>query len=205
MTLARIETVEALRALYPEVGQRAAQKILPRLEKHSRAFITLSPFLLLSSMSKAGRADVSPRGGKPGFVEIIDDGTLAIPDWPGNNRLDSFANIVENPSLSAIFLIPGVEETLRIVGHGEIRTDGELLTRFVEKGRMPRSVLLIRLEEVFLHCAKAILRANLWDEGAKVERSTLPSMGRMIFDQIGCKDEPEPQSDMIARYRDTLY
>ncbi len=193
-----------LRDRYADPNERARRKQLDVLERHARRFIALSPFLVLASASPDGRVDASPRGGPPGFVAVADDRTLLIPDWPGNNRLDSLTNIVEAPSVGLLFLIPGVDETLRVNGRAQISTDPELRAHWESEGRLPATVLAVAVEEVYLHCAKAFMRSRLWDEEAKVERSTLPSLGEMIKDQIGSA-EAESQDEMLERYRATLY
>jgi uncharacterized protein len=200
-----IATPEALRQRYRQATGRAVQKELTRLDKHCRHFLSLSPFLVIGSSAPDGPADVSPRGETPGFVQVLDDAHILIPDRPGNNRLDTFENILENPNIALIFLIPGVDETLRINGVAEIRDDTDLLARFEVNGKLPATVMVVSIEAVYLHCAKALMRSNLWDSETQIERSDLPTMGRMISDQIGAQDEPESQANMQARYREKLY
>lgn len=205
--MARIETEEQLRALYGEVKGRAGVKVIPRLEKHSRRYIGLAPFVALATQAADGRTDVTPRGEAPGFVRVLDDATLAIPDRPGNNRLDSFTNILGNPGVGLMFLIPGIDEVLRVNGTAEIRDDEDLRAMFEVDGKRPKTVLVVSVREVFLHCAKALMRSRLWDADAQVERAVLPPTGRMMNDQIGGgTDAPvEDQDAMIARYRKVLY
>jgi len=200
-----IDTSQGLRELYQEPGGRSLQKELKYLDKHCRQFISLSPFLVIGSSSCAGPQDASPRGETPGFVQVLDDHHIALPDRPGNNRLDSFHNILQNPNVALIFLIPGVDETLRINGRAEIRDDADLLEHFEIKGKLPITVLVVTVEAAYLHCAKALMRSNLWDPAAQIERSQLPTMGRMISDQIDAAAEPESQTAMQARYRKHLY
>ncbi len=178
-----MNTEADLRACYPSVVERARLKVLTRLDKHCRRFIELSPFVCLGTSSAEG-ADVSPRGDRPGFVHVLDDVTLAMPDWPGNNRLDSLANIANHPRVGLLFLIPGVDETLRINGNAEITTDPTLLDRWSADGKRPRSALKITVTEAFLHCAKALIRSRLWHEDTKLPRSVLPPYGHMMKDQI---------------------
>src|SRR5881397_1300143 len=147
-----------LRKLYPPTVERARLKTQFKLDKHSRDFIARSPFVCLGSSSEKG-ADVTPRGDQPGFVLVLEDTTLAIPDWPGNNRLDSLSNILLNPRVGLLFLIPGVEETLRINGTAEINTSTELLERWQRNGKRPRAVLVVTIQEAFLHCGKALIRS----------------------------------------------
>jgi len=201
----RIETLDALRRIYKQPAGRAVTKAIPRLDRHCRRFIELSPFLVIASGDGKGTMDASPRGEEPGFVEVLDDRTLAIPDRPGNNRLDTFANILVNPAVGLIFFIPGVEETLRINGTAEIRDDDDLSGRFAVKGKRPATVLVVRLGEAYLHCAKALMRSRLWSDDVRVDRSVLPSMGQMLKDQIGLAEEAESQEAMRERYSDQLY
>jgi PPOX class probable FMN-dependent enzyme len=197
--MARIESVEQLRGLYKDPTARALAKVMDRLETHSRRFIELSPFLVIASVGEDGLADASPRGEGPGFVRILDDTTIAIPDRPGNNRVDTLSNIVGDPGVGVIFFIPGVDEVLRINGQAEVRDDAELLASFAIDGKRPVTAIMVTAEQVFLHCAKAIMRAGLWDEARKVERSVLPTMGRMLNDQVGSAEPAESQAEMVAR------
>ncbi len=203
--MARISDVGQLRAMYPNVVERAVKKELGALEPHSRRFIALSPFLLIGTMSRDGKADNSPRGEAPGFVQVLSDTQLAIPDRPGNNRLDTFANIIENPAVGLLFMIPGVNEILRVNGRAELRDDADLMARFIVNGRPPRLVVRVDVDAVYLHCAKAIMRARLWSQDAQVERSVLPSMAEMIRDQVGADMAVESQAEMEARYHTQLY
>jgi PPOX class probable FMN-dependent enzyme len=201
----RIETHDTQRRIYKEPIGRAVVKAIPRLDRHCRRFIELSPFLVIASGDGKGAMDASPRGEEPGFVQVLDDRTLAIPDRPGNNRLDTFTNILVNPAVGLIFFIPGVEETLRINGTAEIRDDEALVARFEVGGKRPATVLVVGLGEAYLHCAKALMRSRLWSADVRVGRSVLPSMGQMLKDQIGLAEEPESQEVMCERYSDQLY
>ena len=200
----KIETPEQLRQHYKEPKGRAVQKQLEHLDVHCRNFIALSPFLILASSSE-GSTDASPRGGAPGFVRVPDPHTLLVPDWPGNNRLDSFANILRNPNIGTIFLIPGVDETLRINGTVEIRTDDALRHTFETNGKLPVTVLKLTVKEAYLHCAKAFMRAKLWREEAKIDRAALPTTGTMLKDQTGSEGPAETQEAMLERYQKILY
>ena len=200
----KIETVEELRRHYPQPKGRTVRKQLEHLDVHCQNFIALSPFMILASSSE-GSVDASPRGGEPGFVRVLDERTLLIPDWPGNNRLDSFDNILRNEYVGTIFLIPGVDETLRVNGVVEIRTDDALRQTFETKGKWPITVLSLTVKEAYLHCAKAFMRARLWDEDAKTARTTLPTMGAMLNDQTGSEKKVETQGEMLERYQKVLY
>ncbi|RLA12766.1 MAG: pyridoxamine 5'-phosphate oxidase family protein [Gammaproteobacteria bacterium] len=200
----RITSESELRKLYSPAKGRAKLKQLNKLEKHSRNFINHSPFLVISTSSLKGNLDSSPRGGSSGFVEIINDKTIIIPDGKGNNRIDSLINITGNPNVGCLFFIPGVNETLRINGRAEVRTDPEYLELFANYTNTPKSVIKIDVEELFLHCAKALMRSKLWEEESKIVRSTFPAMGRMISDQVGDTSKVESQEAMVERYKRDL-
>ncbi|MEE9320731.1 MAG: pyridoxamine 5'-phosphate oxidase family protein [Granulosicoccus sp.] len=200
----RITSESELRKLYSPAKGRAKLKQLDKLEKHSRNFIQHSPFLVISTSNLKGNLDSSPRGGNSGFVEAIDDKTIIIPDGKGNHRIDSLVNITENPNVGCLFLIPGVNETLRINGRAEIRTDPKYLELFESYTNKPKSVIKIEVEELFLHCAKALMRSKLWGGENRIVRSEFPSMGQMISDQIGDTSEVESQETMVERYKRDL-
>jgi uncharacterized protein len=203
--MGRIATVEQLRSKYGNPGPRAVLKEATRLHRHHIRFIEMSPFLAISSTGKDGRGDVSPRGEKPGFVHVIDDETIAIPDRPGNNRLDTLTNIVTNPNVGLLFLLPGVNEIMRVNGAAELRDDPDLMQRFTVNGKPPRLVILVKVQEAYLHCAKALMRSALWNPETIVPRSVLPSMGEMLRDQIGPDIEIETAEAAFARYKTELY
>lgn len=203
--MSKIETVDQLRELYPTAKGLAVDKQLTSLDPHCRHFISLSPFLVLATKGQDGLGDISPRGGEPGFIHIEDDETLLLPDWPGNNRLDNLENILADPAISLIFLIPGVDETLRVQGLAEIRTDEALIQKFAIGKKLPKTVLRITVKEAYLHCAKALMRSRLWDPEAQIDRGDLPSIAKMIQDQAGLTGPAESQPDMVVRYRKLLY
>lgn len=203
--MARIQTLDELRSLYASPKGRPLTKQLNHLEKHCQHFISLSPFLILSTSNSEGMHDASPRGEDPGFVKVLDDYRLAIPDRPGNNRLDTYSNLIASPNVGLIFLIPGVNETLRANGNAEIRDDPELIDLFDDQSRKPKTVLVVHVKEVYLHCAKALMRSNLWGDDAKITRSELPTMSQMINDQTQTPEPLESQEEMETRYRDKLY
>ncbi len=201
----QISDVAALRGGYAAPLERSVLKSLPKLDHHMRNFIALSPFVCMGTSSDAG-ADVAPRGDRPGFVHVLDEGTLLIPDWPGNNRLDSLTNLVTNPRIGLLFLIPGVDETLRVNGVAEITTDPEMLRRWDVDGKHPKSVLRVQVQEAFLHCAKALIRSRLWSDDFKIERSQLPPYGQMLKDQIATRDTAEEiQKAVDDGYKNRLY
>lgn len=195
-----IDTLDALRARYPAPKERALRKQLDRLDRHCRAFIALSPFVVLASHGTDGELDASPRGGEPGFVQVLDERTLLLPDAPGNNRLDTLSNIVARGRLGLLFMVPGVDETLRVNGRASLDDDPALLARFAGRARPPALVIRIEVAQAYLHCAKALMRSALWDPASRIERSRLPTMGAMIHDQIGDPTPPESQADMLRRY-----
>lgn len=173
-----------LREMIGRAEGLAAKKSLRRLDRYCRQFIGLSPFLVIGTQSADGRADVSPRGDPAGFVQVLDDQRIAIPERPGNKRLDTLTNILENPAVGLLFMIPGFEETLRINGRATLSRDPHLLERMTIHNRPPKVAILVRVEEAFLHCAKAFKRSNLWDPAARADRKVMPSLGRMILEQV---------------------
>lgn len=195
----------ALRAHMGAISPMAARKVLPALDRHCRAFIALSPFLVLASADAEGRVDASPRGDPPGFVQVLDDRTLLLPDRPGNNRVDSFANVLDAPGVGLIFFVPGIDETLRVNGTARLLTDGKALAGSSVAGKTPRTGLVITVEEVFFHCAKALRRARLWDPAAQVERSTFPSLGRILAEQTQAFSAEEAERRIEDAYRTKVY
>ena len=196
-----IENKEALRALYPPAKERAVRKQLDHLYRHCLRFIELSPFVVLASGSGGNRYDASPRGGDPGFVKAPDSATLLIPDSPGNNRLDTLENILGTGRLGLLFLIPGVDETLRVNGRARLCDEQALLAACANEKRAPKLVIEVKVEDVYLHCAKALMRSKLWDAGSQVDRAVLPTMGQMINDQTGIQAPAETQEQMVERYK----
>ena len=194
-----------LRELYGPPLERARLKTLRCLDAHCRNFIARSPFLCLGTGTADG-ADVTPRGDAPGFVRVLDDATLAIPDWPGNNRLDSLTNIVSNPLVGLLFLIPGVDETLRVNGAATIETAPGILALWNVDGKQPRSALVVAVREAYLHCGKALIRARLWSGDYRIERRELPSYGQMLKDQIDVRETAEQiQASVLEGYAKRLY
>jgi PPOX class probable FMN-dependent enzyme len=178
-----VQTEAELRELIGEPSELAVGKQLDRLDHHCRSFVALSPFVLVGTFDASGACDVSPRGDAPGFVAVLDEKTLAIPERPGNRRLDSLLNILETGAVGLLFLVPGFEETLRVNGRASVVRDTEVLERTAARGKLPVVAIGVEVEECFLHCAKAFKRSGLWRSEGWPERSALPSLGRMFSDQ----------------------
>jgi hypothetical protein len=184
MELSKVLQSEAeLRAVYKQPSARAVAKAQPRLDRHARRFIELSPFFCMGSTG-SGLGDVTPRGGAPGFVHVLDDTCLAFPDRPGNNRLDALNNIIGNPAVGLLFFIPGFEDTLRVNGTARICTDTALMQRFTLQDKLPLSVIVIEVAEAYFHCTKALRRSALWDARSQVPRSDFPTMGEVYREQL---------------------
>jgi PPOX class probable FMN-dependent enzyme len=193
-----IMTLDALRERYGPAHARSVAKQMSGLDRHCKAFIALSPFVVLAT--GAGEMDASPRGGAPGFVRVTPAGTLLLPDAPGNNRLDSLSNIVENGKIGLLFMVPGVDETLRVNGRARLSYAPALLAAFAGERRPPSLVIEVTVREAYLHCAKALMRSKLWDPASRQPRSVLPTMGQMLGEQTGSSAVPESQQEMEARY-----
>jgi PPOX class probable FMN-dependent enzyme len=174
-----LRSVEELEELYGRPKGGAVFKEIPFLNAHYRAFIEASPFVVLASAGPGG-LDCSPKGDAPGFVRVLDKSTLAIPDRPGNNRIDTLRNLVIDPRLALLFLVPSRSETLRVNGRAVVSTDAELLASFTVEGKAPRSVIRVTVESAYVHCAKAFMRSKLWERATNGERPDLPSMGEMM-------------------------
>ena len=194
----RITDLAALRELVGTPSERAVKKQLAALDQHCRAFIARSPFVLLGTSSVDGRCDVSPKGDQPGFVLVLDDQTLVIPDRPGNRRLDSLQNILANPHVGLLFLIPGMDETLRVNGTAELVRGEDLLDRMAMNGKRPVLGIKVHVEETFLHCARSFLRAQLWAPERFIAREEMPSLARMITDQTRPNDDPTEHERIIC-------
>ncbi|WP_375411507.1 MSMEG_1061 family FMN-dependent PPOX-type flavoprotein [uncultured Bradyrhizobium sp.] len=193
-----------LPAVYPLPSPRVIAKARPEIDTHAKKFIGMSPFCVLATSGSDGSVDASPRGGNPGFIHVASPTQLVMPDRSGNNRIDSFRNIVEGSGqLQMIFFVPGIDETLRVGGTGKLSVDPDLLASLEEFGRLPRAVLHIAVREAYFHCGKALMRSKLWSSDMKVERAVLPSIGQIIYDQTTL-GEPEPQAVIEARYKTQL-
>jgi PPOX class probable FMN-dependent enzyme len=184
MAAREVVSEQELRDLYGQPGARAVAKERPALNDDCRAFIAHSPFLVMGTASADGRCDVSPKGDAPGFVQVLDDHHLAIPDRLGNNRLDGLRNVVENGHVGLIFMIPGREDTLRVNGRARIVRDEALLERLAVNGKRPVTALLVEVEQTFMHCARAFKRAGLWEPERWPDTDGVRSMQRMIWDLL---------------------
>lgn len=202
-----IDSVTKLRAVYRRPPRaRSGLKVLDRLDIHCRNFIALSPLCVISSSRADGRADASPRGDLPGsLAHVLDDRTLLLPDRPGNRQLDTLTNLVERPYVGLVFFVPGWNETLRINGRVEIVGDREFLAPLAVRGKMPILVLKVTVEQAYLHCAKALIRARIWEPEARVERSRFPTYGQVLADQIAGADAAEIDADSAESARTDLY
>jgi PPOX class probable FMN-dependent enzyme len=202
----------AVREVIGAPMELAAKKAIPKLDKYCRELIQRSPFLTIGTANANGKADVSPRGDQPGFVLILDDNTIFIPERPGNKRVDSLINITENPNVGLLFLVPGYDETLRVNGRASVIKDETLLERCAVKGKIPKIGIMVAVEEAYLHCAKAFRRSKLWDPESRQDRSEMPSLGKIILDQTAEADKPPGEDEVKVvdeyiedNYRNELY
>jgi uncharacterized protein len=201
-----IEDPERLREVYGAPSERSLKKQLSRFDQHCRAFIARSPFLVIASSDPSGRCDASPKGDAPGFVEVLDEETLLIPDRLGNNRVDTLGNLLERPGVGLIFFVPGLNETLRVNGRARITTDPTLLDPLAVNGKVPRSGILVSADEIYFHCGKALIRSDLWNPEKQLRRSEFPSLGRILADQIGGGITVEESERLTAEsYKTRLY
>jgi PPOX class probable FMN-dependent enzyme len=175
---------------YRAPGRRVLDKVIHRIDRHCAAFIALSPFATLATASPDGEPDVSPRGGDPGFVRVLDEQRLAMPDRQGNNRVDSLRKLAANPRAALMFFVPGIDETLRVYGTTTLVAPDALGIDFTEFGRAPLSLLVLQVERAYFQCSKSVMRAGLWDPERRVERSAFPPFSEVLRDH--CRDETIP-------------
>jgi len=200
-----IENPERLRELYGAPSGRSLKKQLTKFDKHCRAFIARSPFLVIASSDPSGRCDASPKGDAPGFVHVLDDETLLIPDRLGNNRVDTIGNLLVRPGVGLIFFVPGINETLRVNGRARITTDPAVLEPLAVNGKVPRSGILVTAEEIYFHCGKALIRSDLWNPEKRLRRSEFPSLGHILADQTGGISVEESERLTAESYKTRLY
>jgi uncharacterized protein len=205
-----IKDAAKLQAVMGETHEIAVKKVLDHLDRHAQEFVARSPFVCIGTQGASGLADVSPRGDPRGFVKVLDAQTLLIPDRPGNNRLDTQKNILANPAVGLLFLVPGFDDTLRVTGRARITRDPQLLAPLCVNDRLPKVAIVVEVQEVFLHCAKAFRRASLWDPAALQDRREMGSLLQMILDQTtGAPKDPAEMAKIDAgleeAYRTTMY
>ncbi len=201
-----IRTVEELRRLYEQPEAPAVRKCIAKLDEHCRRFIAASPFVVIATFDGKGAADASPRGDPPGFVRVLDDTHLLLPDRPGNNRLDSLENILACPHIGLLFVIPGIRETLRINGAAAITADPALLSPLAVNGKTPKAGILVTVREAYLHCAKALIRSALWRPETWPDKSVIASPGRIWADHVQMGFDADALDAYIASEIDkTLY
>ena len=201
-----ITTEQQLRDVVGFPTERVSRKVITSLDVHCRKFISLSPFLLIATADASGNMDVSPKGDPPGFVRILDDQTLAIPDRPGNKRADSFINILENPHVGLFFMVPGYRETLRVTGTARIVRDESLRESMAVKGKSPTLALVVDVAEVFFHCAKCVIRSGIWQPEQWPDVSGMPAYGQITVDHSKWHESPETVNAQLAdSYSKNLY
>jgi len=195
-----------LGTLYNPPHERTVAKDIGWIDPHGRRFVELSPFVALATVGPNGTVDVSPRGGGPGFVHVAEDGkSLTLPDRPGNNRLDSLRNVTEGSGeVGLMFMIPGVDDIYRVNGPASLVVDETLAQSFAEFGKVPKSLLRVEVREAYLHCPKALMRADLWGDSHRIERSTLPSLLEMVTEQIGMAKPTTTHQEDVKRMRGQL-
>lgn len=200
-----LDSREAVRAHYDEPHEFAVRKEMRQLDRHCRAFIAAAPFVVIATADAQGRADASPRGDAPGFVAVRDDTTLLIPDRRGNNRVDTMLNIAENPHVGLLFMVPGMSETLRVNGAALLTIDEALLAPLAVRGKLPEAAIVVTVEEVYFQCGKALVRSDLWNPDRRIARGRIPSLARILSDQINLAYAPELDQAVEDDYRNGLY
>jgi len=196
---------DSVRAHYGEPSHIAKAKQLDHLDQHCKAFIELSPFVVVATVGAGGRVDASPRGDAPGFVAVLDERTLLIPDRTGNRRADTTINVTTNPHIGLLFMVPGIDETLRVNGSVGVTIDPKDLMPLAVRGRVPVSGLLVTTEEVFFHCGKPLIRSDLWNPNCRIARGCFPSLGKILADQIAGGKAEEYEQGIEEQYRTRLY
>ena len=201
-----VTETSALKDIIGEPKPEIANKEMPALDKHTRHFLGLCPFLCISTADTVGNQDVSPRGDPPGFVRVLDDTTILIPDRKGNRRVDTLRNILENPNVGLLLFLPGVEEVLRINGKATITDDPDLLADSAVNGSIPVLGILVKIDDVFFHCAKAVIRSQLWNPETLIDRSDFPTYGEIVRDQRAPgQDADAVNAQLQEDYKTRLY
>lgn len=196
---------DALRRIYGEPMKLALEKVVTRIDRMCSTLIERAPFVVISTADAQGRQDVSPKGDAPGFVAILDEHTLAIPDRKGNNRLDGMENVLQNPNIGLLFMVPGYRETLRVNGKARISADPDLCARFTVQGKAPTTVMLVDVEEAFIHCGKALIRSRLWEADAQVAKGDMPTAGQLFAMKDKTADVDAVNARLEQNYREELY
>jgi uncharacterized protein len=199
-----IKTPEQLRAFYKAPTERAILKELKHIDSHIQRFISLSPFVVLSSGDQTHQMDASPRGGDAGFVKVLDQQTLLIPDSPGNNRLDTLTNIIATSQLGLLFFVPGIDEVVRVNGIATLETGKELLNHFEQMTNKPKLVIQVIVQSAYMHCPKAMMRSKLWSVEQHQEIDSMPTLDEIIRDQTKIDEPLETREEMLKRYKPTL-
>ena len=197
-----ITSHDELRTIYKPAGEGSLRKELMALDGHCVSFIARSPFVLIGTSDGKGLADVTPKGDRPGFVVVLDSRTIAIPDRPGNNRLDTLENLLVAPAIGLLFLIPGMDETLRVNGTARITADDGLRARFEVDGKLPQAVIVVQVGSAYMHCAKAFMRSQLWHPATWPDRKSMPTLGQILKDQLAVDLETAEATD---RWLDDAY
>lgn len=199
-----VDSKDGLRAHIGNASPMAENKVLRHLDHYCQGWIKLSPFMVIGTCDAEGNADVSPRGDPAGFV-ITDERTMFVPDRPGNKRMDTYLNVISNPSVGTIFFVPGFDEVLRVNGRAQVVRDEELLSHSEVQGKVPKTGLLIEVKEAFFHCSKAIKRGRLWDVTAQLPRESFPSLGRITADHTQLYTAEEAENIIQERIRTRMY
>ena len=200
-----LESRGAVRAHYDGPHEVALRKQMKQLDRHCRAFIAVSPFVVIATADAHGRADASPRGDAPGFVAVRDDTTILVPDRRGNNRVDTMMNIAENPHVGLLFMVPGMNETLCINGKALITIDPVILAPLAAQNKSPQAAIVVTVEEVYFQCGKALVRSDLWNPDRRVERRSLPTLGQILADEVNLSYGAELEKAIEDDYRTGLY
>jgi PPOX class probable FMN-dependent enzyme len=200
-----LRSAEAVREHYGQPGHLSLAKELDRFDHYCMDFIALSPFIVISSADKSGSCNATPRGDAPGFVSVLNEKRLLIPDRRGNNRADAMMNLVENPYIGLLFLVPGLNEILRVNGRVEITIDPDLLAPLAAQGRVPTAALDVSVQKVFFQCGKAVIRSELWNPDRRIPKGAFPALGRILADQIAGTDAVMIEKQIEESYKSRLY